>query len=169
LNRLQASTSSNLQVRRTELAEVRRRIEGLMRAIKEGLYELSMKARMQDLERRREVLEAELATATEPKPRLHPGLAEIYRQKVAALHEALAAEGAPEVQEAIRALVEAIVLVPDGGKLAIEVRGDLAAILALGANANARPGGRASEDLVVQVKLVAGARNMLNLLEVRRP
>ena len=47
-----------------------------------------MKARMQGLERRREALEAELATATEPKPRLHPGLAEVYRQKVAALHEA---------------------------------------------------------------------------------
>ena len=116
-----------------------------------------MKARMQGLERRREALEAELATATEPKPRLHPGLAEIYRQKVAALHDALAEEGGLEVQEAIRSLVEAIVLVPDGAGLAIEVRGDLAAILALGQNANTRPGGRVHDDLLVQVKLVAGA------------
>ena len=37
------------------------------------------------------------------------------------------------MREAIRALVEAIVLVPEDGRLAIEVRGDLAAILALGA------------------------------------
>ena len=45
------------------------------------------------------------------------------------------------MREAIRALVEAIVLVPEDGKLAIEVRGDLAAILALGQNASTRPGG----------------------------
>jgi hypothetical protein len=108
--------------------------------------------------RRREALEAELATATEPKPRLHPGLAEIYRQKLAALHEALAAEGGLEVQEAIRALVDAIVLVPENGNLAVEVKGDLAAILALGQNANTRPRGRVHDDLLVQVKLVAGAR-----------
>ena len=131
-NRLQASAGAGLAAKRSELAEVRRRIDGLIRAIEEGLYEPSMKARMQGLERRREALEAELATATEPKPRLHPGLAEVYRQKVAALHEASAAEDGHEVREAIRALVEAIVLVPEDGKLAIEVRGDLAAILALG-------------------------------------
>ena len=134
-NRLQASAGAGLGAKRSELAEVRRRIDGLIRAIEEGLYEPSMKARMQGLERRREALEAELATATEPKPRLHPGLAEVYRQKVATLQEALAAEDGQEVREAIRALVEAIVLVPEDGKLAIEVRGDLAAILALGQNA----------------------------------
>ena len=61
------------------------------------------------------------------------------------------------MREAIRALVEAIVLVPEDGKLAIEVRGDLAAILALGQNANTRPSGRVHDDLLVQVKLVAGA------------
>ena len=109
--------------RRSELAEVKRRIDGLVRAIEEGLYEPAMKARMQGLERRREALEAELTTATEPKPRLHPGLAEVYRQKVATLQEALAAKDGHEVREAIRALVEAIVLVPEDGKLAIEVRG----------------------------------------------
>ena len=131
-NRLQASANSDLQAKRSELAEVRRRIEGLIRAIEAGLYEPSMKARMQGLERRREALEAELASATEPKPRLHPGLAELYRQKVAALHEALAADDGIEVREALRALVEAIVLVPDHGTLAVEVRGDLSEILALG-------------------------------------
>src|SRR4029453_11636170 len=88
-----------------------------------------------------------------------------YRQKVAALHEALAAEnGGHEVREALRALVEAVVLVPDDGRLAIEVRGDLAAILALGQNASTRREGRVPEDLLVQVKLVAGARNTLHLL-----
>ena len=138
-NRLQAAAAGGLTAKRTELAAVLRRIDGMILAIEAGLFEASMKERMQGLERRREVLEAELAAAAEPKPRLHPNLAEVYRQKVAALHEALAAEdGGHEVREALRALVEAVVLVPDDGRLAIEVRGDLAAILALGASASTR-------------------------------
>ena len=44
------------------------------------------------------------------------------------MHDALAAADGIEVREAIRAMVEAIVLVPEQGRLAIEVRGDLAAI-----------------------------------------
>ena len=64
---------------------------------------------------------------------------------------------AHEVREAIRALVEAIVLVPEEGRLAIEVRGDLAAILALGQTQAPGREGRVHEDLLVQVKLVAGA------------
>ena len=61
-------------------------------------------------------------------------------------------------------------LVPDDGKLAIEVRGNLAGILALGINADARREGRASGALLEQVKLVAGARNTLHLLtEARVP
>ena len=98
-NRLQPDVGAGMAAKRSELAEVRRRIEGLIRAIEEGLYEPSMKAWMIGLERRREALEAELATATEPKPRLHPGLAEVYRQKVATLHETLAAEDGHEVRE----------------------------------------------------------------------
>ena len=156
-NRLQVDAGAGLAAKRGELGEVRRRIDGMIRAIEEGLYEASMKERMQGLERRRAALEAELAAASEPKPRLHPGLAEIYRAKVTGLHEALAAEDGAETREAIRALVEAIVLVPEDGRLRIEVRGDLAAILALGQNANTRPVGRVDEALLEQVKLVAGA------------
>ena len=78
---------------------------------------------------------------------------------MATLQDALAAEDGYEARAAIRALVEAIVLVPEDSRLAIEVRGDLAAILALGQNASTRREGRVHEDLLVQVKLVAGARN----------
>ena len=83
---------------------------------------------------------------------------------MATLQDALAAEDGYEARAAIRALVEAIVLVPEDGRLAIEVRGDLAAILALDQNASTRREGRVHEDLLVQVKLVAGARNTLHLL-----
>ena len=100
-----------------------------------------MKVRMQGLERRREALEAGLTTVTEPKPRLHPGLAEVYRQKVATLQEALAAKDGHEVRGAIRA-GRGDRAGAGGPQAAIEVRGDLAAILALGQNASTRREGR---------------------------
>lgn len=67
-NRLQANAGAGLAGKRSELAEIRRRIDGTIRAIEEGLYEASMKERMQGLERRRVALEAELAATAEPKP-----------------------------------------------------------------------------------------------------
>jgi hypothetical protein len=58
--------------------------------------------------------------------------------------------------DAIRALVEAIVLEPDGERLNITLKGDLAGML----NA-ARDSKRSPEtgDLLLQTKLVAGARH----------
>ena len=61
------------------------------------------------------------------------------------------------MREAIRVLVGAIVLVPDGGTLVVAVRGDLAAILALGQTQATRREGRVDADLLVQFKVVAGA------------
>ena len=113
----------------------------MIRAIEEGLYEPSMKERMPVLERRREALEAELAAAAEPKPRLHPGLAEVYRAKVAGLHEALAAEDGAEIREAIRALIEAIVLVPDGRRAGDRGPGRSGGDPGPGPNASDPPGG----------------------------
>jgi hypothetical protein len=75
----------------------------------------------------------------------------------ATLHAALAADDGAEVRTALRSLVEAIVLVPVDGRLAIEVRGDLGGILALGQTQKARRDGRVDQLLIEQVKLVAGA------------
>jgi hypothetical protein len=85
--------------------------------------------------------------------------------------------------EAIRALIESILLGPDGDKLKITLKGDLAGMLS-----TARPPSRAQHadrasaslaeafggggdskrspetgDLLVQIQLVAGARNQLYL------
>jgi len=63
----------------------------------------------------------------------------LYRAKVAALHEALAGEDAA-AREQIRALVDEIRLIPcpadPKAPLRIEVRGALAAILALGSGSS---------------------------------
>ena len=86
-----------------------------------------------------------------PAVRLHPNLAQIYRDKVARLHEEF---NRPELREeasvAIRSLIEEVRLIPVDGKLEIELAGALAGILALTSN-NPRRAGRG-----LQVTLVAG-------------
>ena len=81
---------------------------------------------------RREQLEAQLAAAEEPPPLLHPEMARIYRTKVRELAKALQEpESRFEATEALRGLVDAIVLTPNasGDALQIELRGNLAAML----------------------------------------
>ncbi len=86
---------------------------------------------------------SQLWTAT-PRVRLHPNLAGMYRQKVAALEQALAdPEIKAEAAEVVRSQIEQITLTPceDGG-LAVALYGDLARILQLcesGASKNKRP------------------------------
>jgi hypothetical protein len=58
--------------------------------------------------------------------------------------------------DAIRALVEAIVLEPDGERLNITLKGDLAGMLSAARDSKRSPD---TGDLLVQIKLVAGARN----------
>ena len=62
--------------------------------------------------------------------------------------------------EAIRALIETILLEPDGDQLKITLKGDLAGMLSAAGDSKRSPG---TGDLLVQIKLVAGARNHLNL------
>ena len=91
-------------------------------------------------------------------PRLHPNLAELYRQKVVNLGEALNDEHTRlEAAECIRELIEEIRLVPKNGKLQVELYGELAALINL-ANEHPRSGGTGA-----QVTLVAGTRNHLDL------
>ena len=104
---------------------------------------------------RREQLEAKLA-ATEEPPLLHPEMARIYRTKVTELAKALQEpDTRSEATEALRGLVDAIVLTPDqaGESLQIELRGNLAAMLGATVQTKRSP---ESDDLSLQVSLVAG-------------
>jgi hypothetical protein len=68
--------------------------------------------------------------AAEPIPLLHPNLASLYRARIAQLCESLNdEEGMPRAAEVLRTLIDQIRLVPSAGKLVIDLRGDLAAIL----------------------------------------
>jgi hypothetical protein len=62
--------------------------------------------------------------------------------------------------EAIRALIEAAILEPDGDELKITLKSDLAELLSAARDSERSPD---TGDLLLQIELVAGARNPLNL------
>ena len=104
---------------------------------------------------RREELKARLAAADAPPPLLHPEMAQLYRQKVTTLAQALEhPETRTEASDALRGLIDAIVLTPDEGALRIELRGNLAAMLSAAVHAKRSP---ETGDLSLQVEMVAGA------------
>jgi site-specific DNA recombinase len=76
-------------------------------------------------------------------------------QKVTALAQALEhPETRTEASEALRGLIDAIVLMPKQGELQIELKGNLAAMLGAAQNAKRSP---ETGDLSLQIALVAGA------------
>jgi hypothetical protein len=88
-------------------------------------------------------------------------MAGLYRKKVTAPAQALERpETRTEASEALRGLVDAIVLTPNQGELQIELKGNLAAMLGAAQNAKRSP---ETGDLSLQGVMVAGARNPLNL------
>ncbi len=144
-NRLAAATTNNRSTLEKELATVKRDHAKLVDAIIAGVPADQVKDKMIALDERRKDLEAQLATA-EASPallRFHPKMSETYRERVAALIQGLAEhEGMDEAREALRGLIETIVLTPvaagtegaDGG-LAIDLHGALASLLRLATGA----------------------------------
>jgi site-specific DNA recombinase len=69
-----------------------------------------------------------------PPPLLHPEMATFYREQVSALHEALQTDSEAtrlRVRRILRSILNEIILTPEAGDLKIDVRGDLAGILAI--------------------------------------
>ena len=132
-NDLMRDVAKGRRAKEKELAAVTRQIDQIITAITEGMYHPSMKAKMTDLEDRKAILTHELDGQEEQPLRLHPGLSAVYRQKVADLTAALNAEGTKaEAAELLRSMISAIRLVPENGRLAIDLVGELAAIMSLG-------------------------------------
>ena len=135
-NRLSAEISAGAAVKRRELEAVQRKLAGLIEAIADGLRAPGLQGRLDELETRRRVLEAEIATAGASKaPRLHPNLAEVYRDKILRLRNALSNPvGGVEVLEGARALIERVEVYPpaeSGAAPRIELVGHLTSMLRL--------------------------------------
>ena len=162
-NRLQAEASTGQAALRQELERVQRQFGKLVDALMAGVPAASVRERMTLLEARKLVLERELASSQAPAIRLHPGLAQLYRNRVAELTPLLGQDDAAEARDLIRGLVDEIRLLPEGGILRIKVRGALGAILALAESAmtvqthrNAKRPGNVAEAFLEQIKLDAG-------------
>ena len=154
LNRLRMEHRTNLSHGRQELAAVEREIRKFIQAIKDGVSALSIKDELLSLEARRAELQSRLEAPEMPEL-LHPRMSDVYREKVGSLCLALEnEESRTGAADAIRALVEAIVLQPDGERLKITLKGDLAGMLSAARDSKRSP---ETGDLMVQIKLVAGA------------
>ena len=118
INRMNAQVEETHARHKVELAQVERQIRAIVEAIKDGLRTAAMKDELLLLEARKQELSSRSPETPATAVRLHPNLAEIYRQKVARLHEEL---NRPELREeaaaAIRGLIEEVRLVPVEGKL----------------------------------------------------
>ena len=106
------------------------------------------------LEARKAELQSRLGAPEMPEL-LHPRMADVYYEKVGSLCLGLESEESRSgARQAIRALIEAILLEPDGDQLKITLKGDLAGMLSAARDSKRSPD---TGDLLVQIKLVAGA------------
>ena len=154
LNRLRMEHRAGLSSARSEFATVERAIRKLVQAIKDGVSALSIKDELLSLEARRAELQSRL-DAPEMPELLHARMADVYREKVGSLCSALAIEESRTgAVEAIRALIETILLEPDGDQLKITLKGDLAGMLSAARDSMRSP---ETGDLSLQVVMVAGA------------
>jgi site-specific DNA recombinase len=123
---------------------------------------------------RKAVLVAEVQKQAPTPVRLHPNLSELYRQKVADLHLALAdPQIGPEALSLLRSLIERIVVRPlPDGSFELEIVGPLAAMVGLGQstadNKKAALGAAVFAVDECSVKVVAGARNPQYRTVIRR-
>ncbi|AQZ49876.1 hypothetical protein [Martelella mediterranea] len=116
-----------------EIAKVEKHIAQIVEAIADGMYHPSMKEKMTGLETRKSELTSLLADAPEDKPDLLPTAAAIYAKKVAKLTQALNRPAErQEAAEALRMLIEKIVLTPGPGlgEINATLYGELGQILA---------------------------------------
>jgi site-specific DNA recombinase len=152
-NRLQSERRAAASRRDRQLADVRRRIAGIIEAIERGIITPTTKARLEALEAEQAVLDRAPVEAS--LPAIHPNLAHLYRNKVARLEEELAhPQIAAEAKSVLRSLIKTIRVTPGAkrGEVTLELHGDLAAILTAGQAKRAKEGSRN------QVSVVAGAR-----------
>jgi site-specific DNA recombinase len=172
-NRLNRERRSNGDLWRTELEKTERELEKAIDAILAGIPPLKLKDRIETLESRKIELIAQLSNVSDNAPDLLPTAALIYAKKVGRLTEALnRAEDRAEATEAIRGLIEKIVLRPgpNRGEIGAELHGELGTILswierqAIGKAPKCKT--PAALTAGVSVSVVAGARNHLKLGDV---
>ena len=164
MNRLRIEGRTSIDAAQAELKRVDRELEKVMDLYLKDAMPIDMvKERSGKLDTRKKELQAFLEGAEEPPPLLHPNMAHHYRVQVDELYAALQEDSDAKrmaAAEMLRSLVREIVLTPEDGTLQIDVRGDLAGILAVSLKRKSPAVSRAGRS---QVKMVAGTRADLHL------
>ena len=137
VNKHHRDLEQGLDIKRRELNTLIRKLDGLYEAIADGLRTPGLKAKLEVLESRKTELESEIAAAPPPTPRLHPNLAELYRDKVGKLHQSLNdPETRTEAAEILRTLIEKIKVQPLDDGFEIELIGEIANMVNLASTAS---------------------------------
>ena len=154
-NEARMQRRANVIAMERELAQVKREIEQVVDAVVKGWADEELRARMDGLQLRKRSLISTLATAGDPPPLLGPNMGALFAEKVKGLRQALTQTRVDptDAQQNLRQLVDEIRLTPRDGVLAIDVKGNLAAMLTAAVPA----------DWDRYTALVAGACNQLNL------
>ena len=162
LNDLRAAQHRAQRAKEAELRQLKKRQEQVIQSIYNGVDARMIKDESKYIADRLEELEAEeLQQQEQPplKPLVHPAMANRYRKEVENLKEALNRKDARgEASEHLRALIGKIVLTPESGRdeLRIDLHGDLAGILQIASQKQARPGNK-NVSGPNKIALVAGA------------
>jgi site-specific DNA recombinase len=155
LNRKRRDEGAARVGKERELAETRRKLDKLIDALTEGYRAPGLQQRLDELEGRKAALERELIADPPPPIRLHPNIAQTYREKVERLHEVLADPGLrEEATEILRGLIERVVIHPAGDSFQVELVGEIVRMVELGLE-----GKKAAlpAEAACSVKVVAGA------------
>ena len=158
-NRLNRERRASGASDRAELAGIEKKIKAMVAVIEDGGYARGMMDRMRELEARQDELAERLAAGPADIPDIHPNIAIVYRRKVERLAEALAdPRDRDEAAEAIRGLIERIVLTPGAkrGEMDAALHGDLGTILEWAGSGKGK-GATDTPRRGVSVSVVAGA------------
>ena len=125
-NEARMQRRANIVALERELVQVRKEIEHT-----KGWADAELRLRMEGLQARKHALVATIATAGDPPPLLGPNMGAVFAEKVHGLRAALTQTRVDptEAQQSLRQLVDEIRLTPRDGTLAIDVKGNLAAML----------------------------------------
>ncbi|WP_370456807.1 zinc ribbon domain-containing protein [Ruegeria sp. THAF57] len=156
-NRLRTRSQSSRASKEAELAKTNHALARLVQALIDGAPASTVKDKMAELEARKTQLENDLNAVPAPQPTLHPNMSDVYHSKVRDLANALnEADVRSEAGEALRALIDKVVLTPTEDGYDMDLHGDLAGILALAIDEKAKTAQADMAEAVSQISLVAG-------------
>lgn len=165
LNELRTAQDRAQRAKEVELRQLKKRQEQVIQSIYNGVDARMIRDESKYIADRLEELEAEKSLEQDqppPRPLVHPTMANRYRKEVENLKQALDRKDVrAEASEHLRALIGKIVLTPEPGRkdLRIDLHGDLAGILQIASQKQARPGKtpNLSASGPNKIALVAGA------------